>query len=626
MAYVLHGRLYGYICRDCPRPLSGVIVRAYAPVQDDSLVARAVADARFTAAAIDEDSVAARAKRLLAEATVGEDGRFEIAFDRKSGYAGGPVEIDLRVEGLAQIEKRTAEMAPRQIQLTTLQPSWRQRGNGLIAGWEYYLPSGLWCRILSWYDIWVICGRVLVEATGASAGGVVVKAFDRDWLQDDALGSAVTDGAGRFQIYYSGADFRETIFSPAINLEWTGGPDLYFIVETANGTPLLVEPPERAREPDRENVPNCFCVTLLLKKQQPPGSREPIAAFTQVGDYTFAQIASVPGPASTGLTGDNRAFYGVNRLNGVLSKTLGGVAMEYMFEYRTTDDHGGSPGSWLPVTQDMIAPTEIGKWEIFKPDFVGDPNPVKTKPYVVNGTAPGHKVVTFNGNWIQVPQQSDAYDETVGYFTPNNDLIRLISSSLATFIPVNMSGKAAGDSAAPLAANKHFALRMRVRQLGDPGTETDGGLLQHYAVNNTTYNNIVQHPYWAGGPLPNGMLGVSMLGIAELKEHGCKKITDTLTVQVTAAHPTLGSVTLSLVGGNATTVAPVAPGGPLGAAAVLTPPIAGLPGQRFGNATLNFDAADLTSCAYILTLDTTLLLTDGDEGPGVLRDQIAFAK
>ena len=42
-------------------------------------------------------------------------------------------------------------------------------------------------------------------------------------------------GDGHFRIDYSGASFRRTPFSPSINLEWSGGPDLYFRIEAADG-------------------------------------------------------------------------------------------------------------------------------------------------------------------------------------------------------------------------------------------------------------------------------------------------------------------------------------------------------------------------------------------------------
>jgi hypothetical protein len=613
MPYYLRGNLWGYICRECPRPLWGVVVRAYA-AEGERILERAVADPKQTAAAIDEKAVNARSGRLLAEAEVGEDGSFELDFSR-SKYDGGAVEIDLRTEGLPRIDERTAKSAPRQIQLTTLQPAWREREKDFIAFWEYYLPSRLWCMILSWFDLWVICGRVTVCATGQPVGGVIVKAFDRDWLQDDALGSATTDATGRFVLYYAGADFRETIFSPNINIEWTGGPDLYFRVETMSATPLLIEPPGRARQPDRENVGNCFCVELCLDKQ--PTVVESFPAFTAVGFYEFLTMID-SGSGGGGLTlGDHRAFYSTNRLNGVMSKKLNGNAMEYMFEYQTTDSAGNNPGPWLPVTPAMIDPTVIGKWEIFDPQPpFPDPNPVKHMPYMVRGTAgPNVKVAPMVGNWIQVPQESDVLDVTVGNFAPNNNLINLISSSLATFTPLNMAGVLAGSSTtsagASLAANKYFGLRMLVHEVGSLNPPIVAGYLRHYAVNDTTYSNVVHHPAWAGHTDPPGTLGINMVDIQELITVGCAEIQNSLTILITAAHPTMGTVSLGMIG-NAFS-------------GTFTLPAA-VPGEQFGTVTNNFSVPNLPPCAYIVTLSTQLLLTTGDGVPSNLVDQIAFCK
>ena len=173
--------------------------------------------------------------------------------------------------------------------------------------WDYCIPHRFWCHFRSHFGAWTICGRVRVCDTGAAVGGVRVRAFDVDWLQDDDLGSAVTDGSGHFRIDYATADFKRTIFSPAINIELFGGPDLYFRVETLSSTPLLVEPPSRGRQPDRENVGHCFCVELCLA-EQPPVTTDPLPVFTAVGGYQYLTAINST-PPGNGLTiGDSRAF------------------------------------------------------------------------------------------------------------------------------------------------------------------------------------------------------------------------------------------------------------------------------------------------------------------------------
>lgn len=608
MPYYLRGNLWGYICRECPRPLWGVIVRAYA-AEGDRLIERAVADPKQTATTIDEREVQARSKRLLAEAKVGEDGSFELDFGR-SGYEGGPVDIDLRVETLDHIEERAAKAQPRQIHLTTLQPAWREVENDRVAFWEYYLPSRLWCLILSWFDIWVICGRVTICETDKPVSGVIVEARDVDWLQQDYLGSALTDSTGRFVIYYPGSAFRAGTW---INVELFGGPDLYFTIKTQTNMVLLAEPPSRGRQPDRENVGNCFCVQLCLKDM--PSIDEGLAVFTNIGKYDYTWDVD-SGPGQSGLTkasslnsSDVRAFFHTMRLNGHLPKVLNGQPMEYCFEWREVTAAGAPITPWTQVTQAQIARTVIGKWAYF------DGTNWNFKDYTVNGTVgPNEMVASFTGDgWIKVPQESSYFTPT-GFFQPNGNQINLISPSLVPFGSFDMTGKVAGASSAPLGANRYFGLRMQARS-GGVAQIPPAGTCDQVAINNKGYDNLQHHPSWSGYTSPPGTLGVNLLDIQELQVNGCAEIQNSLTVLVTAAHPTMGAVSLSIIGGNASTLP-----------ATFTVPATGLPGERFGTATNNFTVTDLTPCAYIVTLSTQLMLTTGDSVPSNLVDQMAFCK
>lgn len=618
MPYILRGNLWGYICRECPRPLWGVIVRVYEP-DDANLVERVAADPRFTAASLDEKAVKARHGRLLAEATVSEDGTYDISFDERSNYRGGPVEIDLRMEGVPNLDQRTSGMAPRQIQLTTLQPAWRERESDRIAYWEYYLPARTWCRILSWFDIWVICGRVTICEVGKPVGGVIVEARDVDWLQQDYLGSATTDGTGRFVIYYPGSAFRMGTW---INVELTGGPDLYFTVKTAGGTILLAESPARGRQPDRENVGNCFCVELCVEKGTGDG-HEVLAAFTWLGEFKFGtQIAS--GPGGNGLiTAPGHAgyaFYGPLRLHGVLPKTLNGNPLQYRFEVRTADAAGAPTGPWTPVAEAQIGRTNIGELEYWDPATLS----VESKTYIIGG-APGAEELradfTADG-FVRVPQEDAVFG--AGNFIANKDMINLLSTTLATWGSIDMNLVVAGQSSkshgASLGHNRHFLLRLMVREEGDPGNGTQASVDRHIAVNNTGYINVSHHPTWAG--TIDAPVGVGLLDIQELIDDGCAEIGSALHVLYTAAHPTLGSVTISMSG----------PGGPFSFTLPATPaPVPAPevpPGELFGTATPDFVVADLAPCAYILEMWTGIKLTTGNTGgeAGSLHDMIAFTK
>jgi hypothetical protein len=109
---------------------------------------------------------------------------------------------------------------------------------------------------------------------------------------------------------------------------------------------------------------------------------------------------------------------------------------------------------------------------------------------------------------------------------------------------------------------------------------------------------------------------VRLVDIQELLgPNGCGEITNSLTVLFTAAHPNLGSVSLQMDG----------PGGPY--AFTLIPAAGSSSVNYFGTATPSgFDVANLQPCAYLVTLTANALLTDGDNEPDPLYDQIAFCK
>lgn len=607
-SYQLMLRLCGFVCQDCPEPLKDVTVRLYRATDREDVAALAAAKPKTTFRLLDEEAVAAKEKGLLAEGRTDEAGRVDFGLGGDQDYDGGPVEIDVVIE---RFEHQREDAPARQFTITVLQPVWRRGKDGPVAAWDYCLPHRQWCWIRGLYGAYTICGRVTHCESDAPVGGVKVLAFDRDWLQDDPLGEAVTDGDGRFRIDYSWSAFQPGTF---IDVELFGGPDVYFRVETAAGTALLDEPPARGREPDRQNAGPCLCVDLCLA-EMPPQS-EPLPVFTHVGNYRYAiDIDSAPG--GTGLTNDSRAFYSTMCLNGVLAKTLEGVAMEYRFEVRETDATGGSPGAWTPVAPSQIGRTVIGVLERWAPDFPGDPEPVKTFDYTVNGGG-GELVASIVDGWIRVPQESDLYAPS-GHFVPNGNMIALDSTSLAAWGSIDLTGLETGNSAtappvsAPLAQDRHFSLRMRVRKVGSAGAGSLAGTCLHIAIVNTRYDNIRHHPSWMEVTESNAH-GVAMVDVQQLLgANGCEEIGADLDVLFTAEHPNLGAVSISMTG----------PGGPYG----FTLPPAATPGQDwFGTATPNFVVADLEPCAYIVTLSVQLLLTTGDSVPDNLPDQIAFCK
>ncbi len=362
---------------------------------------------------------------------------------------------------------------------------------------------------------------------------------------------------------------------------------------------------------------------LCLDEEPDDPDSEVYPAFTHVGGYDFhTDIDS--GPSGTGETvRDGRAFFRTLRLNGIMSKTLNGNPLEYKFQHR---ERGAS--SWTDVTPSQIRKTKIGMLE--KVNTSGDTAEITEKDYVIGGTAgPEEVAASFNGHWIQMPQESGPYSGS-GSFVPDHDQIRLDSRTLATFSPaVDLTGIDAGESAeAPsgvsLVQNKHFEIKMLVRENppnSNPSVPTEVGHLEKIAVNNRLYD-YVRHPNWMSEQVDDG-LAVAMVNLEELGSSGCEGIQDTLNVHFTAAHPNLGNVSIKVEG----------LGGPYRTSPAPSAPNVNGNGDENLYGSVDFQrisggkkVEELKDCAYTVTLSVEMLLTNGETVPNNRHDQIAFCK
>ena len=370
MSYLFKGRLCGYLCDDCQEPLSGVVVRLYAPTAEDRVTALAAASAKDTFAVLTDADVSERGD-ALAEVETDAQGRFTVELDDKD-YQGGAFEVAVYCATVPR-PRVAKEAKPLEFSITTLQPAWRRTEEGYVAAWDYCLPSRNWCWILAWFGVWTICGRLTVCDDGAPIPGAQVSAFDADWLQDDPLGSAATDLNGNFRIYYTRDDFEKTPFSPAHNFELVGGPDVYFTAQLA-GTTILQESQGDARTPGRENVGACLCVRLCTDKvvindpETEPHWLQVEAFNIHPSPGTVGADFSVEGYAG----GSSQAFvFGGSVLlkgNCPLTSIATGHPLEYRFTYGEWtwsppgDDPATlpsvSPPAQLPITQ--MAATLVG--------------------------------------------------------------------------------------------------------------------------------------------------------------------------------------------------------------------------------------------------------------------------
>lgn len=75
-----------------------------------------------------------------------------------------------------------------------------------------------------------VIGTVVEQESGKPLQGLRVRAYDKDLIFDDKLGDTLTDAAGKFEISYSEAHFRD--------LEETE-PDVYIRIYDPTGKKLL---------------------------------------------------------------------------------------------------------------------------------------------------------------------------------------------------------------------------------------------------------------------------------------------------------------------------------------------------------------------------------------------------
>lgn len=631
MIYTFKGKLCGFICPECPEPLSNVKVRLYRSRKEQNVTALAVAQPKETFAILSGEMVKAKESLLIAETTTDAEGNFIFELGEKQKYNGEAFEIDVYCETVPHRKIGLKPPAPLQFSITTLLPMWRQTETGFLSVWEYCLPKRFWCAVRARFGAWTICGRVTVCETKLPVMGVRVRAFDVDWIEDDPLGEAITDANGKFRIDYLTEDFQKTPLSPFISFEWIGGPDIYFGIEAPDGTPLLTEPRTQGRTPGRENAGNCFCIELCLK-EAPPTKPPTIPLFTNVGIYHVDP--SYGDFTSEGLTSAGKyAFTDTIPLIGILPDGQSPKAYEYRFRFAEYDPSGTTLGPISDVLKDMIAPTIIGKleywkwnsvlgaWEIGAADYwVNNPGATVTIPQPPPNpplSVAVNKAVKLEG-WIEVPREDELWPGGKGRFIPTGRFLDLITTKLTdeSFdLTVPPPVLKAGETVPPAKKSRAhtFKLFFEAREVGTTVLLPGSNALEKIIISNTHYKQL-RHPSWAGD-MPT-LRAVVMLDIAELSTPGagCNKLQNHVHALYTVYHPFVGSARIYFQGNP-----------PLPPQLSLTPvggeAVSGIIGH-------DFDISALLPCAYILWLEVTLNLTNGwgQIPDATIWDHIAFCK
>ena len=581
MSYTLKGEICGRLCPECDEPLIGIVrlyrPESYAVAGETAGGTATLTSVKQTLAILSPEQVEAKHQLLVGEAELDADGGFAVQLEK--GYDGGPLELDVYCETVPHLKGRPRSK-PKQFAVTMLTPEWSE-GRQQVASFETCLPSAFWSVFRKEFGGWTICGHYRAVGTHLPVPNVHVTAIDVDWIQDDPLGTAVSDSSGHFRIDYSVTDFERT----PLGIPWEltqPGPDVYFKA-MLNSATVLDEPSSRGRAPDREDVGAVFCVELDLDVSVGPPVKD--AHFTHVGDFDvdfdIDALTGLTNKAVLGHGGPHYGFWGSVLFRGYCPKQNPGGAHENM-RYRFLYDDGSGP---TPIAGAMIAPISAGsrpvQWNfggglvwVWQPIVIQgtgtsspqDPTP-SPLPVGTWGPVPVHVIVADPDGWVEVDQW--AIDD--GFF----DLLGLSTAAVAPGggSPVG----AAGSAVATPENGKSLAIVFEAATVGSsPAAVVFTNQLDALHVNNW----VEAHALW-----------ISQLGA------GCNGITSAIDIEHTVDHELLDSFSVAI--GGAAWPQPLSTALPTGT------------GPRGGFGTTHEDTSGWAKCSYTVSLGARLRLTDG---------------
>lgn len=531
MQYAVYGRLEASICDSCTIPFQGATVRLYrydgeppeASLEASAQLSRSK-DSSFSV--LDPEAVAAKEDRMIAESEepAGEDGSYEVTFGEESGYEGGPLQVDIRLTHLPGDDSEDGVgLGQDAVQLTV--GYFTFEGEESSGEFNYRMPENFYCKLLESLGRWVICGHVLSEDDEGLAGAEV-QALDADVSQDDPIGTATTNSAGRFLIYYTKDDFDDTPVS-FVELELIGGPDCYFKVDYA-GQRIYDEDQADGRQQGRENRGHCTCVTLRSEEVRVDVDPEDTPVWTSVYEFDIRTDLTSEGYTADG---NHHVFGGAVPLRGnVPLTTSSGDPLKYRFLAAAWDWPGGSPtastppsvppskSDFQPVTD--IARTRVGT--VIKPGF--NPEPV----YIDDDDLDPDGFVTLQGKSVEIQDPSGS-TQTVSLSKDNFvhalDLMRINTRALTPDPIAEFQRDGDGDVLAdqppsPREPVRRYRLRFQVfKESATPDKGTDDGTLDSIVFDNT--------------PI------MAYVDLEQLANDLCAEISGSVDVEYTADHPHL---------------------------------------------------------------------------------------
>lgn len=536
--YLFNGKLRAYICKECLDVLANVEIKLYRHRPDQNIQNLVAAAPKHTFSLLSDTELNVKNPYLIAETRTDHNGEFHFRIDsEKNDYSGEAFEVDVQMSTMPGRDPDAAPI-PVQFTITSLSPSWTQQDQVLVTpDWDYFISARYWCYLMSLYDIWIICGKFVTCEGKKPLPGAIIRAFDADWIQHDALGSATTDFNGRFRIYYSSTAFKKTPFSPWINVELTGGPDLFFQAEFGGAT-VINESASSGRQPGRENAGRCVCIELCTDKIVPPDAVD-IPHWERVENFEVDTDFSPEGYGGAGalVMHDCIELFG----NMPLKNTANNKALKYRFLIAPWTWPGGvedpavippnapSDADLLPVKS--ICGSKVGY--IYYADAHGDP---RSTPVILKSSdLDGDGCITLLGRLVTVDMHNGTTADIA--ITEHNFvgayLLMTLNSTAYTPAPYdvieNLGLAAAGSpvAAAERAPIRRYKLRFQVYDFDQAVDKI---------ANNKTLDALV---------IDNSPVKFA-LNLTELASDLCNKITNDVHILYTIDHPHLSDFTVTI--------------------------------------------------------------------------------
>ncbi|MGS0527794.1 hypothetical protein ACU8V7_24015 [Zobellia nedashkovskayae] len=261
MGYTIKGNLRACLHLELYESLDSVEVKVYKVTSDIKIACNHKSELNKLPA----DIISYKSKNLLGSGHTNCEGNYSI--DICDSYSDGEIEIDLVVTDKHESYRKIHD--PIHFTARRLKPIWRSGNQTKEFSWNYCFSFQFWNQVRKQLDVWTIIGNVKsAEDKVTPVAGVVVSAIDVDWIKDDFLGSAVSDGDGKFRIDYKSIDYKQTYLSPMISIETPissiPGPGVYFKITNPEGILLYEEHRSMGKTQERRNIQRFFNIDLYI--------------------------------------------------------------------------------------------------------------------------------------------------------------------------------------------------------------------------------------------------------------------------------------------------------------------------------------------------------------------------